>query len=30
MPVIGFSGYLPFGIEAAIVCHWIDEKLVRA
>ena len=29
MPLIGFAGYLPFGIEAAIVCHWIDKKLVR-
>lgn len=28
MPVIGFSGYLPFGIEAAIVCHWISPRLV--
>ena len=23
MPLIGFAGYLPFGIEALLVCGWL-------
>ena len=23
MPLIGFAGYLPFGIEALLVCDWL-------
>ena len=28
MPLIGFGGYLPFGVECAAVTAWIEPKLV--
>ena len=27
-PLIGFGGYLPFGVECAAVTAWIEPKLV--
>ena len=30
MPVVGFAGYLPFGVECAAVTAWIEPKLVDA
>ena len=29
MPVLGFGGYLPFGMECAAVAAWLAPKLVR-
>ena len=29
MPLIGFGGYLPFGVECAAVTAWIYPKLVE-
>ena len=29
MPVMGFAGYLPFGMECAVIAAWIDERLIR-
>ena len=29
MPIVGFAGYLPFGVAALLVCSWLcpgDEK----
>ena len=28
MPLIGFAGYLPFGMECAVIAAWIDERLI--
>ena len=28
MPVLGFAGYLPFGVECAAVAAWVDERFV--
>ena len=30
MPVMGFAGYLPFGMECAAIAHWISPKLVTS
>jgi len=30
MPVAGFAGYLPFGLECAAVAAWICPKLIGA
>ena len=30
MPIIGFAGYLPFGVECAAVTAWIKPELVDA
>ena len=27
MPLLGFAGYLPFGVECAAVASWIDSRL---
>ena len=29
MPLLGFGGYLPFGMECAAVAAWLSPKLVR-
>ena len=29
MPLLGFGGYLPFGMECAAVAAWISPKLIR-
>ena len=29
MPVMGFGGYLPFGMECAVIAHWISPRLVE-
>ena len=29
MPLIGFAGYLPFGVECAAVAAWILPALVE-
>lgn len=32
MPIVGFAGYLPFGVAALLVCSWLcpgDEKASR-
>ena len=29
MPLMGFGGYLPFGMECAVIAAWIDKKLIR-
>ena len=29
MPILGFAGYLPFGMECAAIAHWISPKLVE-
>ena len=28
MPLLGFGGYLPFGMECAAVAAWISPKLI--
>ena len=28
MPIMGFAGYLPFGLECAALAAWVDETLV--
>ena len=30
IPLMGFGGYLPFGMECAVIAAWIDKKLIRA
>lgn len=30
MPILGFAGYLPFGMECAAIAHWISPKLVTS
>ncbi|HHJ39511.1 MAG: hypothetical protein AXA67_09350 [Methylothermaceae bacteria B42] len=27
MPLLGYSGYLPFGLECAVVAHWLARLL---
>ena len=27
MPLLGFAGYLPFGVECVVVAAWIDPRL---
>ena len=29
MPLLGFGGYLPFGMEYAAVAAWISTKLIE-
>ena len=29
MPLLGFGGYLPFGMECAAVAAWISPKLIE-
>jgi hypothetical protein len=29
MPLLGFAGYLPFGVECAAVTAWISPLLVH-
>ena len=29
MPLVGFAGYLPFGVECAAVAAWMSPRLVR-
>ena len=28
MPILGFAGYLPFGVECAAVAYWVDARFV--
>ena len=28
MPIMGFGGYLPFGMECAVIAAWIDKRLI--
>ena len=30
MPLIGFGGYLPFGVECAVITAWIRPELIEA
>jgi hypothetical protein len=30
MPLIGFAGYLPFGVECAAVTAWICPDLIES
>jgi hypothetical protein len=29
MPVLGYFGYLPFGLECAVIGDWLQELLKR-